>query len=67
MSDKTYVAYPSVDIYVAIDGWLDEMIEKGKLKMRDGNMITRGDIGQLNVAIKTLLVKKNLWNCDIKG
>ncbi len=67
MSDKQYVSYPSVEIYVAIDGWLDQMIEKGKLKMRDGNMITRGDIGQLNIAIKELLVKKNLWSCDIKG
>lgn len=38
----------SIDIYTAINKWLDELIQAGKLTESKGNLVSRGDVARLN-------------------
>ena len=38
----------ALDIYAAINTWLDGLISAGKLTEREGNLISRGDVARLN-------------------
>ena len=57
------INYPAIEVYKAIDGWLDGL--KGKSLDPDSeNPITRGDIGELNSRIQAVLEYNN-WGTQV--
>ena len=52
------INYPAIEVYKAIDSWLDEL--NGKSLDPDGeNPVTRGDVGELNHRLQLLMEYNN--------
>lgn len=43
--------YAQFDVYTEINKWLDDLVLAGKISKKNGDRISRGDVGKLNGAI----------------
>lgn len=71
MADEVTVKYPSFKVYCALVEWLDGLHKAGKVldpdvPLADPRMVTRWDVGSLNMHLRALLEEANP-RADVRG